>query len=181
MIESTLKAYNSLRKADTHNTWPELALVAVRVACERLDAEAAERRLAAASNGWVRRRSGAHRLDVPPGPDFGPPLFAEWTEAGGSVSHRLTPHPQEPGALALWTYSEAPGEGAVAALAQDIAVLERSFDVHAPPQKAPLVLYRVYWGAPQDDPAALRRLFARFVGFDSRAEFAGEPILRRAL
>ncbi|MGD1037083.1 MAG: hypothetical protein ABR878_07775 [Roseiarcus sp.] len=178
-MRETLAAYEKLRSADPSG-WPELTIVKVRASGpEMLDANEAERRLAEVQYGWARHRSGARRLNQPAGAEFGPPLFAEWVEARGKASFRLAPHPDEPGLLALWRYAEEEGENAIEALAQDVAVLERGLDIPTESETAPLVLYRVYWGAPSDDSSALRRLFARFMGFEERSEFAGRPIVVR--
>ncbi len=178
-MRRTFEAYQKLRDTNP-SKWPELALAAIRVSGpEKLEAEDAGRRLEGARNGWVRHRSGRRRLDEPAKVEFGPPQFAEWVEAEGKVSHRLGPHPDEPGSLALWRYAEEPGADAFEALAQDVAVLDTKFDVPTAANSAPLLLYRVYWGAPEDDPSALRRLFARFLGFEARERFAGRKIVIR--
>jgi hypothetical protein len=177
-MRAIFEAYQMLRSADP-SRWPVLEQVDVCVTGPEEFAIGADALVIPDQGmGWVRHRSGVRRIGEPPGADFGPPLFAEWTEDPGK-SARLAPHPEKPGRLALWRYVEENGVWPIPALAQDIAVLDSSFDPDSKAEEAPLVLYRVYWGAPTEDPSAFRRLFARFVGFSTASEYAGRKIVIR--
>ena len=188
-LGATLKAYEKLREAD-ESRWPELMLAAVTCkGPEPIGPNDAAERLRATANGWVRHRSGARRLGEPANPKYGPPLFAEWIADGESF--RLSPHPEEVGNLALWRYAEETpqngeslGDRGFLALRQEVAVLDREWKGPAaegasPPVEQPLLVYHAYWGGTESDPSALRRLFARFVGFAVRPEFAGRAIVIR--
>jgi hypothetical protein len=120
---------------------------------------------AAESNrGWLRYRSNSfdgERWSVDC-EDKGPLLWAEWVDETGKTSHRLAP--DGAGCVVCRTYSESEiaKEGWIAVLAED-ATLQGHRDGRD-------LKYRVYWGAPADgDPSAIRRLFARFVGFTKRS------------
>jgi hypothetical protein len=115
--------------------------------------------------GWARLRSAVYPTgtDDRAFPDFaenGPPLHAEWIESD-SVSVHLRPAPG--GGLVKRTYAErspgsGPEAGGIPALREIVSVLRHGHDDR-------VLDYHVFWGAPADDPSALRRLFARFAGF----------------
>lgn len=177
-MRAVMAAYETLRSKNP-SAWPELRLTKARANDpETLDYDTAGQRLTTVNHGWARHRSGIRRLSEAAGADFGPPLFAEWVEAGGATSFRLAPHPNAPGLLALWRYAEEDGDAAIEVAAQDVAVLDVAFDPSVKDDAAPILVYRVYWGAP-DGTSAVRRLFARFLGFREQPEFRGRPLIIR--
>jgi hypothetical protein len=119
----------------------------------------------------------------------GPPIAGEWVLPRDTaapeiaISVHLRPDPQHAGKLALWRYEERRlknggrlRDADVAALAQRVAVLEPPLpknnedlkfqESEYGPSKLPVLIYHVYWGtAGGEDARALRRLFARFIGF----------------
>lgn len=160
---------------------PLLELVAVKVAAK--PAIVPQQARAPAGTGWARRRSAIQRFDahsVPPlgeGAEDDPLLVGEWLLPDGTSRH-LRPASDEPGKLIFWEYSERVLQsdlqsltaGETPALRQDIAVL-----AHPGLEQAsrigklqPVLLYHVYWGLDGEDPPVLRRLFARFGGFDEK-------------
>ncbi|MGH7109001.1 MAG: hypothetical protein ACREFK_01100 [Stellaceae bacterium] len=179
--------------------WPELVLVAV-AACpgpsltwERAWAQLNDCAAAVGAQGWVRYRSrwavfgsGKGALPAVGDGETGPPIAAEWSEGAGA-SAQLRPCPeygQPSGSLALWRYAERaldPGETLtgheIPALRQRIWVLEHPVRHGRPRARTliPCLVYHVFWSADEADPSALRRLFARFTGFEQRADRYREP------
>ena len=187
--------YARLRKAE--NSFPELTLVAVRTnggdASHPGDdpTKAAWVKAIEYANrpGWVRRRSGLWSSETNGEADMadetlGPPLFGEWV-TGKNESVHLRPD-AEPGKLRFWTYTERAlrgnaglADGEAPALCQQVWVIanpdgEKECRLAPDPEGDPkrvmrrVVGYHVYWGGAPDDPHAIRRLFARFVGFSCR-------------
>jgi hypothetical protein len=119
--------------------------------------------------GWIRRQSAT---DICPRGTFdaaaeGAPLAGEWL---------ILPRPGEPPptteqsadlryASGVWRLiriveHQAPAAGARDLLRQDTILAATRLSGRRE------LRYAVYWGADPGDPAALRRLFARFTGFD---------------
>lgn len=192
LLRSTLDGYNRLSTGDRDGNWPELTLVAVAIARERLSAAQAWGKLNDAAEtqgvqGWVRYRSawrtfgrGEGKLPAVDQIEVGPPIAAEWSEGGG-VGWQLRPwsEPGEPASgFGLWRYEErdlavgdAPRQGGRAVLRQRLWVLEHPApDKLANGQRIACLAYHVFWGADKDDPSALRRLSARFAGFEQRED-----------
>jgi hypothetical protein len=64
------------------------------------------------------------------------------------------------------------------ALCQKVFLLAHSVPDEAPQRDArqDVLVYHVYWGAAEnEEPHALRRLFARFAGFDARLDVVVRP------
>jgi hypothetical protein len=209
-LRLTNKAYDELKRCETGGGWPELTLVAVKVLgrgeptgltpiAEPRKVEAIDPATAWANanirtgGGWVRHRSGTYRT-VRHAPleavdsDAGPLIAGEWQLADANTSVHLRAHPEQPGKLAEWRYEERKLEDGdelqadeIPALQQRVAVLAHPWNSNRPvPDEQPVLIYHVFWGADGEDPYALRRLFARFAGFDDEcAEFGGEKIVVR--
>lgn len=197
MLRSVYDSYTKLRNSDV-TSWPDLKLVAVRAAREidagnkrvRLSAEEAwnraNGRVRSGVEGWVRHRSlvyelGGSELPIPPvvgDAEAGPPIAGEWS-IGPAESVHLRPAPEaDLGCFAEWYYSERSlvdadlRDDEIPALCQEVSILhQRSRAGSDTPaaRKFDTLLYRIYWGYSDDsDPGALRRLFARFAGFQAR-------------
>jgi hypothetical protein len=187
--------YARLRAIDGGGDWPDLALVAVtrkRVGDYMPhDAQQRARTLYGENNvqGWVRHRSLVYRLHD--GSDAensalrgdvaaGPPIAGEWAmgndRAHPDASVHLRPEGGAGGKLAEWHYGERMLQDSdelrgdeFPALRQRVTVIQHPWrpEPTSPSLLGPVLVYHVFWGtAEDDDPHALRRLFARFVGFD---------------
>ena len=142
-----------------------LSLVRLRLAEleEFTTASAVEQRMAALDarcTGWCRRESWVGRLPCSSYADLGPPLDGEWVFTGTSRSGRLS---FAAGVWRLWTIDEA-ADGDVHALRQDVSLAANRG--HTGGGTRGRLLYAVYWSGSADDPAGLRRIGSRFLGFD---------------
>lgn len=159
--------------------WPELQPVAVKHATKQYDADQAcfdrvsKELREKDQHGWARFQSEVDWTGNTKTLDFataGKPLFAEWT-VGAQTSCRLRSDPENLGEVCVWTYTESdlwPPDNLqndeTAYLRETTTVLGRRIRSNG----AKLV-YHVYWAAPGDgDAYALRRMFDRFAGFQSK-------------
>jgi hypothetical protein len=142
------------------------------------------------AQGWARFRSRAVEAGaaIPTFEMAGPPIAAEWIAADGSSVHvRPDAAPDGAGRLVQYDYAERPlfdsalalAEGETAVLRQVMNVLRRTSSKREDDLSGwqKVLRYHVYWGAAEDEPSAVRRLFYRFAGFgeaslDRRAESA---------
>jgi hypothetical protein len=119
--------------------------------------------------GWSRRESRAFRTPTPTDdlvlPSDGRPVDGEWVE-DETTSHRLV---RSGAGYRLITISEVPddAQGAVPVLREQVDLIATRM------AGAARLSYAVYWGTPQDEDGAkrgIRRLAARFLGFDVRKD-----------
>jgi hypothetical protein len=127
--------------------------------------------------------------------EAGPPIAGEWLVPDDTarpdvgVSIHLRPDAIVAGCLAEWRYEERPLKeqdtlhgDEIPALRQRVAVMAHPRrDVQQVPHAQRVLFYHVFWGtADGEDSHALRRLFARFAGFDDAcSDFEGEKIVIR--
>ena len=176
VLRETAAGYAALTHGDDRHSWPDLELVALTVKATNGLAPAQALDTVTHENGWVRYRSaawraGAAKLDAA---DVGPPIAAEFVSGDGAASVHVRQDPDQPGKLARWDYTErplgpndGPRDGERPALRERIMVMARSSGEVSlkPGTQQPVIWYHVMWGADPSDPHAIRRLFARFVGF----------------
>ena len=125
--------------------------------------------------GWVRLRSNIYVTgDGRPFPSFaeaGPPLAAEWTFGKSASARAQIERPDGSLQMIFIRERELAADGALRngesrAMRQVIEVLRDPIDPETdPPQPLATLVYHVFWGADEDDPSAIRRLFSRFVRF----------------
>lgn len=162
-------------------SFPELSLVAVKCTPTRDLSSQVAQKIAKDNDqhdGWVRYRSALWsrrngEINWAGDQDkSGSPLAAEW-RIDDNTSVHLRPDPDNPGSFVEWTYTEracADGNaqnGEILVLKQQVLALAYPApDKPRVRQPADVLIYHVYWGAGEEDPSAIRRLFSRFVSFD---------------
>ncbi len=187
-LSDLLERYRAIDISDWNP--PDLALVAVGLqsdswAADKSAHERVETALTApGAQGWVRLRSALFAAGADKFPVFegaGPPLAAEWRE-GKDTSVQLRGGAPG-GGLAYRRFVEraaaiddtlAPGE--IGALREVVKVLRHPAPLtrEACGQAQDILIYHVFWAAPDDDRGAVRRLFARFVGFGAENRVRSE-------
>lgn len=182
-MQDIAAAYSKLRALDDAKHWQNLELSALRPSLPRcltpevanIDAQELAK---AGAKGWLRYQSGVCRVDSDAAEiltDAGALIAGEWLLHDGQTSIHLRPHPQHPGMLGEWRYSERPLDVQPALEKGEVPVLRERVVVLAHPIERngrggdglqSVLLYNVLWGASdQRDPYKLRRLCARFLGF----------------
>ena len=177
LLRQTLADYLKMREACADLA--ELQLVAARRERETAAADKAlfervtQAIKAPGTRGWARFRSELGWTNHPPSgfAKSGPPIAAEWlSREGGNpeIAYRLTPAPSVAGAtLIVSAHHRTLGEsdrledGEIACLRQRVTVL-----AHRRLEPFGRIAYDVYWGLPETDESAMRRLFDRFAGLE---------------
>lgn len=177
LLRQTLADYRKMRQSCSGLTI--LELVAARRESKTVTAdEALFERVTQAidapgAGGWARFRSELGWTNHPPScfAKSGPPIAAEWLSREGAnaeIAYRLTPAPRVAGAtLIVSARHRALGEadrledGEIACLRQRATVL-----AHRRLKPFGRIVHDVYWGLPETDKSAMRRLFDRFAGFE---------------
>ena len=177
LLRQALSDYRKMREACADLA--ELQLVAARRERETVTAdEALFERVTQAidapgAQGWARFRSELGWTNHPPSgfAKSGPPIAAEWLSREGAnagIAYRLTPAPSVAGAtLIVSARHRALGEsdrledGEIACLRQRATVL-----AHRRLEPFRRIAYDIYWGLPETDESAMRRLFDRFAGLE---------------
>ena len=161
---------------------PQMVSVRVKVTAQPLATQAEVERWVAGPElhweGWMRRQSSLSlcpRADTA-APGEGLPLMGEWAQSERK-SYQLLYGGR---GWTVWTYEEADAETAPSTgellLKEDVSLLadrrvlgnlmqavdERDGNVA---QDIASLRYAVYWGGPPQRPSAVRRQFARFLGF----------------
>jgi hypothetical protein len=106
-------------------------------------------------DGWCRRESWVGRVPIAPSAPDGLPLDGEWVWRDGIQSCHMK---FLGGIWCFWTLAEDPN-GDVVALREDVSLLGTG--QHGITQ----LYYAVYWAGASDDPAGLRQIASRLLGF----------------
>lgn len=180
LLRQTLADYLKMREACADLA--ELQLVAARRERETVTAdEALFKRVTKAikepgAQGWARFRSELGWTNHPNHPplgfaESGPPIAAEWLsreDANAATAYRLTPAPSVANKTLIVSArhralgkSDRLEDGEVACLRQCATVL-----AHQRLKPFGRIAYDIYWGLPETDEGAMRRLFDRFAGLE---------------